>query len=216
MSDTQHVCHFCQKVFHTLTALRRHLTLEHDQRPGPIRQVLSTDAKAGLPTCQRCGKFFTTWTKLQYHVQSLCAMTPQEPIDPGEEVEHRLRVQEFLSYASSQQLQALTQRPDLLAYFHTRCSLCQRFCVTARGLLTHLQTAHNDLFRGHEAHNKHLLSLCEHCSPCPFCGVNHKCILVRQLAMLLTKEGAEIPVGTQTEALHCPICFKAYTTKHGL
>ena len=129
-------------------------------------------------------------------------------------------VQEFLSYASSQHLQALSLRPDLLAYFHTRCSLCQHFCVTTRGLLTHLQSAHNDLFRRHEAHNQHLLSLCDFQSPCVFCGVAykqyHKCLLLRQLAMLLTRDGVEVPAGVSAESLTCPICRKAYTTKHGL
>ena len=218
--DRQFVCKFCQQVFLNLSALRRHQTLEHDIRSGPLRPIHTTDEKTGLPTCQRCGAWFTTWSRFHYHVQFVCPIATQELIDPGEEVEHRLRVQEFLSYASSQHLQALSLRPDLLAYFHTRCSLCQHFCVTTRGLLTHLQSAHNDLFRRHEAHNQHLLSLCDFQSPCVFCGVAykqyHKCLLLRQLAMLLTRDGVEVPAGVSAESLTCPICRKAYTTKHGL
>ena len=219
-TDRQFVCELCQQVFLSLSALRRHQTLEHDIRPGPLRPIHTTDEKIGLPTCQRCGAWFTTWSRFHYHVQFVCPIAAQELIDPGEEVEHRLRVQEFLSYASSQQLQALSLRSDLLAYFHTRCSLCQHFCVTTRGLLTHLQSAHNDLFRRHEAHNTHFLGLCDFQSPCAFCGVAykqyHKCLLIRQLAMLLTRDGVEVPAGVSADSLTCPICRKAYTTKHGL
>lgn len=218
--DTQFECSHCQQVFVSLSALRRHQTIEHGDRTGPLRPIQLTDISAGLPTCNRCGQWFTTWSRLQYHVQFVCTAQQQDPIDSGEEVEHRLRVQEFLQYASSQQMQALSQRPDLLAYFHTRCCICQHFCVTARGLLTHLQTAHNELFRKHEAHNNFLLSLCDFSSPCPLCGVAykqyHKCILVRQLAMLLTREGYEAPPGIQSDDLTCPVCFKVYTTRHGL
>eukprot|EP00435_Cladocopium_sp_Y103_P051618 s1168_g16.t1 len=49
-----------------------------------------------------------------------------------EEVEHRLGVQELLQFASSLNLQALAERPDLLAYFHMRCGICKHFSVTAR------------------------------------------------------------------------------------
>ena len=218
--DTQHECNHCHQIFVSLSALRRHQTISHGHRPGPIRTVLTSDKRAGLPTCQTCGQRFTTWTRFQYHIQFVCTHTGQDHTDPGEEVEHRLRVQEFLQYACSQQMQALAQRPDLLAYFHTRCCLCQHFCVTARGLLTHLQVAHHELFRNHEAHNNFLLGLCDISSPCPFCGVEyrqyHKCIIVRQLAMLLTRDGHEPPPGIQHDALTCRFCFKVYTTKHGL
>ena len=89
-----------------------------------------------------------------------------------------------------------------------------------RGLLTHFQTVHGDLFRRHEGHNAYLLNHFSPTSPCPLCGMvfkqYHKCILVRQMAMLLTREGHEVPQDAQTEALSCPVCYKAYTTKHCL
>ena len=222
--DSQLECHLCSMIFVSRAALRRHLTLEHGARTGAFRQCHSYDEREGLPTCFRCGQRFTTWTRFQYHVKFVCDSTRQEPADSGEdpveEVEHRLRVQELLQFANSNLLQALVQKLELLAYFHTRCSLCQHFCITPRGLLTHFQTMHGDLFRRHEGHNVSLLQAFSLPSPCPLCGIAfkqyHKCILVRQMAMLLTREGQEVPQTGPTEAISCPVCFKAYTTKHGL
>ena len=221
--DSQQECPVCSMIFVTQAALRRHLTLVHGSRTGALRQPHSFDAREGLPTCRQCGQRFTTWTRFQYHVQYVCTQTWQEPAtsreDPVEEVEHRLRVQELLQFASSNLLQALAQRPDLLAYFHTTCCLCQHFSVTSRGLLTHLQTAHSDLFRRHETNNTHLLNF-SFSSPCPLCGVAfkqyHRCLLVRQMALLLTRDGHEVSQSALTTDLSCPVCFKAYTTKHGL
>ena len=131
--DSQLECQLCHMIFVTKAALRRHLTLEHGDRSGALRQCHAFDTRAGLPTCFRCGQRFTTWTRSQYHVQFVCDKSWQDPADsredPVEEVEHRLRVQELLQFASSNLLQALAQKPDLLAYFHTRCSICQHFCI---------------------------------------------------------------------------------------
>ena len=111
---------------------------------------------------------------------------------------------------------------NVLTFWHTfiRDVAFANTFASRRGLLTHLQTVHGDLFRQHEGHNTSLLSKFSLPSPCPLCGVAfkqyHKCILVRQMAMLLTREGHEVPHDSHTGELSCPVCFKAYTTKHGL
>ena len=57
--DGEFQCHSCNKLFCTLAALRRHLTLEHGQRTGLLRGLSSTDIHKGVPTCQRCGAYFS-------------------------------------------------------------------------------------------------------------------------------------------------------------
>jgi uncharacterized C2H2 Zn-finger protein len=55
-----HACPQCELHFSTMAQLRRHQTLEHGHRPGLLRPYTAMESHAGLPTCQRCGKMFTT------------------------------------------------------------------------------------------------------------------------------------------------------------
>ena len=62
---------------------------------------------------------FTTWHGLRRHVQFVCNTVAQDPADPDEEVEHRVRVHELLQYACCLNLEALSMNVELAAYFHT-------------------------------------------------------------------------------------------------
>ena len=217
--DTQQACPICHKLYPTLSALRRHLTTVHAERSGPLRPIHTTDFDNGIPTCSRCKQHFTTWHGLRQHVQFVCIATGQDAEDPDEEVEHRVRVHELLQYACCLNLEALSMDVELAAYFHTRCGICKFFCNTTKGLLLHFQTAHNDVFRRHEGLNEQLLYRWPLTSPCALCGEPfkqyHKCMLIRQMSMLMTSMG--FSTGTDTnEPLTCPVCRKGYSTAHGL
>lgn len=128
--EPQHVCQYCSKTFTSIYRLRAHQTVEHDHRPGALRQFTLQDVQHGVPTCKRCNARFVTFESLNCHVTYVCSATTQDL----EDVEHRLRVQELLQFARSQQIQALAAQQDLLTYFHNRCALCSMFCTTTRGL----------------------------------------------------------------------------------
>ena len=217
--DAQHECPVCQQLYPNLKTLRRHLTLEHDERTGPLRQPLPTDFDNGVPTCSRCKQHFTTWHGLRNHVQFVCMTDFQDPADPDEEVEHRVRVHELLQYACCLNLEALSMDVEIAAYFHTRCGICKFFCSTTKGLLQHFKTVHADVFTRHEGLNEQLLYRWPISSPCALRGETfkqyHKCLIIRQMSMLMTSMGLDF--GTEhTEPLTCPICRKGYSTAHGL
>ena len=214
LPETQLVCPECCIPLDSLTTLRKHLTVVHGIRSGALRQFTTIDSAMGVPTCSRCFMEFSTFQNLAYHVQYVC-MADRQDI---EEVEHRARVQELLQYARGQQVQAIAENAQLLAYFHHRCALCSFFSVTTRGLYMHWQREHSVEFQRHEAVNDILLPQFETDSPCALCGVSfkqyHKCHIVRQMALLLTKEGHH--AANEKSSLVCQHCGKAYTTRHGL
>ena len=212
--ETQHVCQHCSKTFTSLSRLRAHQTVEHDNRSGALRQFSLQDVQHGVPTCNRCHARFVTFESLNYHVTYVCSATTQDL----EDVEHRLRVQELLQFARSQQIQALAARQDLLTYFHNRCALCSMFCTTTRGLYVHWQRHHHPEFLQHEMVNTELLQQCPSQNPCALCGTTfkqyHKCHIVRRMALLLIKDG--YCADRVHNHLACPECGKVYTTHHGL
>ena len=214
VQDSHLVCPHCLDLFADLPALRRHLTLEHDERSGLIRQFEPQDAAQGVPTCARCMVQFSTFTQLEYHVKFVCLAHRQD----STEIEHRVRVQEMLQFARARQVQAISANAELLAYFYTRCAICQHFSTTVQGLLLHWKTAHLALFAKHEGINDELLSTIVPTNPCEFCGQTfkqyHKCHLVRQMALLLAADGHQS--STNPAKLVCEHCGKAYTTRHGL
>jgi len=217
--DTQQECPHCHQMYPTLSALRRHLTIIHDERSGPLRSVSTRDFDNGIPTCIRCKQHFTTWHGLRNHIQFVCNVTGQEDDDPDEEVEHRVRVHELLQYACCLNLEALSMDVELAAYFHTRCGICKFFCNTTKGLLLHFQTAHHEVFRRHESLNEQLLFRWPLTSPCALCGEPfkqyHKCMLIRQMSMMMTFMGFDTGPA-DSEPLTCPVCRKGYSTAHGL
>ncbi|CAL1145226.1 unnamed protein product [Cladocopium goreaui] len=137
-----------------------------------------------------------------------------------EQVEHRLRIQELLQVARSHQLQALANNAQLLAYFYTRCALCNTFCTTTTGLLQHWKMEHDREFRQHEPFNTALLQACIETNPCQFCGAcfkrTHRCHIIRQVALLMVQHGIDMQVSEDATSLTCPYCQKVYTTRHGL
>eukprot|EP00435_Cladocopium_sp_Y103_P018388 s1539_g4.t1 len=218
--QSRHIHSLACIVIITMSSLRRHLTIAHGDRGGPLRVMQSPDIADGVPTCARCGQLFTTWHRLQYHVQFVC-QRPQVPnAETLESAEHRARVHELLQVAFKLDLQAFVNTPTLREYFRTRCSLCQHFSLTARGLLSHMQTAHPDLFLRHTAIHASITKQWHLQSPCILCGDQfkqyHHCILVRQLAVLLAREGHVIEHGQSAASFQCPTCFKVFGTRHGL
>ena len=214
LPDSQMICPECFIPFASMAQLRKHQNETHGDRSGAIRPFALTDRAGGVPTCSRCQMQFTTHHSLTYHVQFVC-MAPAQDI---EEVEHRVRVQEMLQYARGQQLQALANDQAILAYFKYRCALCSFFSITVKGLHMHWQRDHSAEYQRHEAVNELLLPHFEHDSPCRLCGTSfkqyHKCHIVRQMALLLTKDGHE--AARTKSSLVCKHCGKAYTTRHGL
>ena len=214
---TSHECPECHLVFATLSALRRHCTVAHGRRSGMIRP-LSTQPITDTPTCPRCNMKFSTWNRLHYHLRFVCMDDLQE-ID---QVEHRLRVQELLQFARAHQVAALCQHASLLLYFMHRCAICGKFHMTHTGLMRHWNDDHAQTYRDHLPALQHYCDNVELSNPCRLCSVSfsqyHRCIIWRQLAMLLTDRDltAEFCDVTATATLVCDICGKVYTTKHGL
>ena len=166
VQDSHLVCPHCLNLFADLPALRRHLTLEHDERSGLIRQFEPQDAEQGVPTCARCRVQFSTFTQLEYHVKFVCLAHRQD----STEIEHRVRVQKCSNSPGPIKYRPSVPMLNYLAYFYTRCAICQHFSTTVQGLLLHWKTAHSALFAKHEGINDELLSTIVPTNPCEFCG----------------------------------------------
>ena len=214
---TPHTCPICQQPFSTLRLMRRHCTVEHGHRSGQLR-LLTTHPMSVVPTCQRCGIRFTTWHRYHYHIAFVC-MTALQEID---QVEHRLRVQELLQFARAHQVAALCRHAVVLMYFLHHCAICGKFHSTVTGLMRHWNDAHTQTFQRHLPALQYYCTHVDIGNPCELCAVSyiryHKCIIWRQLAMLLTEMDLTAVYCdiAATAKLVCETCGKAYTTKHGL
>ena len=213
----QHACPDCLQVYSTMAALRRHCALEHGRRSGLLRHM-SDQPTATVPTCQRCGMQFSTWHTFTYHTMYVCTQALQE-ID---QVEHRLRVQELLQYARAHQIAALRHNEAVLQYFLHHCAICGKFHMTHTGLMRHWNDVHSQTYRDHQPALQYYCKHVDVTNPCQLCVVTfaqyHRCIIWRQLAMLLTDQNltAEYCNVEASATLACETCGKAYTTKHGL
>ena len=216
--QTDYPCQQCHKMFATMAQLRRHQTLAHGHRAGLQADPLPGDSAFGVPTCQRCGMQFTTWHRFKHHIQFVC----NAPVQDDADLEHRLRVQEFLHLARGLLLAALSQRADLCAHFTQRCILCGRFASTNKGLLQHWNDYHTKIFQAHGTWYDILHPHLSQQSPCLLCGIvskgEHKCIVLRQYAMYLTSMGETAPRPSLSHKItfSCDKCCKVYLTKHGL
>ena len=214
----EYQCDICGSMVSSLAQLRRHQTRVHGRTTGLLRTAQPTDIAKGVPTCTRCHAQFTTWHNFKHHVQYVCLATQQE----GDDVEHRLRVREFLQLVRGLNYVALGQQPALCAYFLQRCILCGKFITTIKGMLQHWQEDHTNTFRHHGQWNDLIQQSCPQHNPCLFCGTTskgeHKRIVLRQYAMHLTHTGEPAPTAQLTSAttFQCVKCSKVYTTKHGL
>eukprot|EP00435_Cladocopium_sp_Y103_P014281 s3225_g3.t1 len=214
----EHCCIHCSCSFSTLAALRRHVTLVHERRTGLLRLPIPADVFDGVPTCARCGKHFTRWHNLYYHLSFVCTDLPQEL----DETEHRLRVQEFLQYARGLQFLALGQQQDLTSYFMHRCILCGKYVVSNRGMIAHWEHDHVDSFRKHGEWHDFLQHQLDLSNPCTLCGIHyqrmHQCLILRQYALYLAHLGQMPPraANVTQQTFPCPRCSKVYMTRHGL
>ena len=213
-----HACPLCSMSFTNISLLRRHQLLEHGCRSGLLRISQASESHQGVPTCQRCGKMFTQWHNFHYHVKYVCLAPSQE----DEDLEHRLRVREYLNYVQGMSYAALGQRKDLTAYFSHRCILCGRYMLTTRGLMRHWSDSHNECYKKHGAWNAYLIHNAGTSNPCEFCGTHflreHNCVVLRQYAIYMTFHGQDPPgnVPNADTVFPCQKCNKVFLTKHGL
>ena len=205
-------------MFASLATLRRHQTLEHEHRTGLLRCLRPIDVKDGVPTCQRCGAIFSTWFGLKHHIQYVCT----HPLQADNDVEHRLRVQEYLHLVRGYNLVALSQKPEVCIHFQQRCILCGRFVTSQKGMLQHWNDDHTTHFQAHGQWYDYLHQMLPQQTPCMLCGVNfkreHRCLILRQYALYLAFTGEQIPVqnAMTQHTFSCKQCCKVFTTKHGL
>ena len=217
VETAEFACHFCDRSYSTLAQLRRHHTVAHGYSTGLLRTYQFTDNAAGVPTCNRCQQLFTTWHQLKYHVQFVCAVPCQEEDD----IEHRLRVREFLQLARGLSLAALGQNTTLCAYFLHRCLICGKYMLTNKGMLQHWHEEHTQIFQQHGRWYDYLHQFLPSENPCLLCGTiskrEHKCLILRQYAMHLAHTGEPVPAASAPQiTFKCHHCHKVYTTKHGL
>ena len=219
------LCPHCDRIFADHRLLRSHLTQCHGHSGGQLRQNSVIDLDRGLPTRQRCKTKFTTWHNFRYHIDFVCTFPTQVDDLALADHEHRLRIAELLHLAAGTDLQALREHPALCAYFTQCCALCGMVCLSQRAFLQHYGTSHSTIFQQHGPVYDRLRQPWQDLSPCRLCGhefqQRHECILVRQVAMLLTTRAdadnqrpADLNNGQSTWP--CPHCQQVYTTKHGL
>ena len=217
-------CSYCDKIFADHRLLRSHLTKCHEHSGGQLRQRTALDIDRGLPTCQRCKTKFTTWHNLRYHIDFVCTVPFQVDDHRLADHEHRLRVAELLNLAASTDLQALVDHPALSAYFNRCCMLCGMVCLSQRAFLLHYGIEHTSVFQQHGTILDQLHRPWHDDSPCRLCGhefqQRHQCILIRQVAMLLTSRPDIAFDAQQTTSSQstwpCRHCQQVYTTKRGL
>ena len=211
-------CHLCNEMFATMAALRRHWTNEHERRTGQLRSFHMTDSYMGLPTCARCDMQFTTWHSFHYHVKFVCHMPQQEE----EDLEHRLRVREFLHFIRGMSFVELGHNRTLTTYFLNRCIICGKYVLSVKGMLSHWGRDHVDLYRQHGPWNDFLHKRTALNSPCMLCGTSfqrmHHCLIIRQYAMQMCASGQHLPrdQGMPQETFPCQQCSKVFVTRHGL
>ena len=195
-------CHICNRSYSTIAQLRRHHTVAHGHSSGLLRTYQTHDNADGVPTCRRCQQPFTTWHQLKYHVQFVCEAACQEEDD----IEHRLRVREFLQMARGLSLAALGRQTVLCAYFLHRCLLCGKYILTIKGMLQHWHEDHTQTFQTHGQWYDYLHQYLPSENPCLLCGTvskrEHKCIILRQYAMHLAHTGEPVPSSANT-AIRC-------------
>ena len=218
VESAEFTCHICDRSYSTLSQMRRHQTVAHGYSTGLLRTFQFTDTEHGVPTCPRCHQQFTTWNQLKHHTQFVCTAPRLEDDD----LEHRLRVREFLQLVRGLCLIALGQHPALCAYFMHRCILCGKYILTIKGMLQHWHEDHTLTYQTHGPWYDHLHGSLTSESPCSLCGIaskrEHKCIILRQYAMHLTHSGEPVPAINRPVQItfKCSTCNKVYTTKHGL
>ena len=77
-------CHLCSATFLTIRGLNEHLVKSHQDLTGKLRPFQpEADLTAGVPTCSRCGKTFTTWAATRHHVEYRCLLPA--PVIPWSE-----------------------------------------------------------------------------------------------------------------------------------
>ena len=94
--------------------------------------------------------------------------------------------------------------------------------MTHTGLMRHWNDVHSQTYRDHLPALQYYCQHADVTNPCQLCAVTfaqyHRCIIWRQLAMLLTDQRltAEYCNVEASATLACETCGKVYTTKHGL
>ena len=171
-------CHLCDRQFSTLTGLNEHIFKQHREFSGRLRPYRpAIDQQQGLPTCSRCGKHFTTWYGLKTHVEYRCLLPP---VQVGHQIvqTHRTSLRPMLNTPWE-----LSQHPSLCRYLATHCILCGQFINSKAALQTHWKTFHPELTSKQADELHQLQLLCNHRSPCQFCGfhfkVSHQCPILK-------------------------------------
>eukprot|EP00438_Fugacium_kawagutii_P007324 Skav235718 [mRNA] locus=scaffold280:599859:606755:+ [translate_table: standard] len=215
--DPGWTCTHCGLSFSSQSQLVKHLTTSHDLPQGSLRAYRPTEARAGEPTCTRCGHQFTTWHALKYHTQFVCAL-PRQDIDLTMDPVHHLHVElrRFLA-ANLYNLHVNRGICDQLAHC---CCLCFRLCEGEIGLFRRWGKDHPDEWSRHGLFMDQIEQASIKATPCVYCNndtvLTHQCIVHRQLAMLLAHDRPSAPMEVANDRMHQCHCGKAYVTAHGL
>ena len=193
------------------------MSKKHHDIPGQLRSFIpETDLQAGLPTCKRCYKPFTSWSAMKHHIEYRCNL-PLPQVRATEQMELQSQFAGFIDAPME-----LAEASSLCDYFSRYCSICLQFHGTEHSLKSHWKQYHPYEFSQMKVHYFHLIQHVSFGPTCPFCtsSTHHPmhpiCIVLQNLAILSSKKTKDVQPPTEEQApFQCPHCGQTFKSKHG-
>ena len=167
-------CPFCPLPVHTVANLRRHCVVVHkvSQYRTTPHNVLDW-AHQGLPQCNHCFQFFTTWRRFFIHIQRDCCqakqngssqpmaseapppMVSEDPRSDGVPSEHKHVCQQrwwpqLRNILRTRAWPLLCLQAEICTYLSHTCVICGLWCNRFQELHGHIRLHHAHAVRGIE------------------------------------------------------------------
>ena len=180
-------CDVCNMRFQELMQLHDHLHQTHRLEPqdwDPLRDMLTGTE----PVCSHCLSMFADKPALRQHI-TLGQCRSFDPMRPPAEYPVASEWQELIVSGTIAQLR---QAPQKRMHLTLRCQFCHTAFQRTGDLSLHLQTVHSVLWHDSQSHVQ-LLMEASHtfgclCNPMTNAsGLQHICVALRQLGMMMQK-----------------------------